>query len=106
MLAALSLIIEAITVAPSADGTASLSRDRDAHGPLVLAEDVDWDALNDNVSRDLGFRVDLNYTNAPNVAEGLERGLREGGCMRHGKGTCAWLGEVKYEGVQVYRIRI
>jgi hypothetical protein len=82
---------------PSADGNAGQSRDL---ASLSIAADVDWDELNKCLSSDIGFRVDLDCANVWFVVQGLERGLVEGGCMRHGKGTCVWCDEVMYEGAK------
>jgi hypothetical protein len=62
------------------------------------AVDVEWASWNQSMSLELGFTVVINNSNAHMVAAGLERGLKRGGNVRHGKGTCVWGSGVKYEG--------
>jgi hypothetical protein len=78
---------------------AHLSHNLEARASAATAVDVDWAALSDVVSRDIGLRVDLHSANVTFVVEGVRRGLEGGGLMRHGKGACVWRDGVKYEGI-------
>jgi hypothetical protein len=65
---------------------------------LASDVDVDWDALNETLSRDLGLKISINRSTAHFIVEGLERGLEVGGRLRHGKGSCTWQDGLKYAG--------
>ena len=99
---AAAAIAESHRVPPSHE--AHLSHNLETRASAATAVDVDWAALSDVVSRDLGLRVDLHSVNVPFVVEGVRRGLEGGGLIRHGKGACVWRDGVKYEGIDCWAI--